>query len=116
MVRLSVNLSVCRRAFSHLNHLTYDLDFLYGVDLDLDQAGIVSQGCRSKVKVKRQKPCFGITVTVLQVGQGQITVVYTVYKTKPCVSLRGFTTDSGTYGSHSQGHSVGPLVLTLYIR
>ncbi len=33
-----------------------------------------------------------------------------VYKTKPCASLRGFTTDSGTYGSHSQGHSVGPLV------
>ena len=39
-----------------------------------------------------------------------ITVVYTVlYKTKPCASLRGFTTYSGTYGSHSQGHSVGPL-------
>ncbi len=39
-----------------------------------------------------------------------------VYKTKPCASLRGFTTDSGTYGSQSQRHSVGPLVLTLYIR
>ncbi len=32
-----------------------------------------------------------------------------------CLSLRGFSTDSGTYGSHSSGHSVGPLVLTLYI-
>ncbi len=39
-----------------------------------------------------------------------------VYKTKPCASLRGLSTDLGTYGSHSQGHSVGPLVLTLYIR
>ena len=38
-----------------------------------------------------------------------------VYKTKPCVSLRGFSKDSGTYGSHSKGHCVRPLVLTLYI-
>ncbi len=29
-------------------------------------------------------------------------------RTKPCASLRGFSTDSGTYGSHSQGHSVKP--------
>ncbi len=27
-----------------------------------------------------------------------------------CLSLRGISTDSGTHGSHSQGHSVGPLV------
>ncbi len=40
------------------------------VDLDLGQVGIECQGRRSKVKVKSQKSCFYITVTLLQ-GQGQ---------------------------------------------
>ena len=33
-----------------------------------------------------------------------------VYITKPCASLRGFSADSGMYGSHSQGPSVGQLI------
>ena len=36
-----------------------------------------------------------------------------VYKQKPHASLRGFSTDSGMYGSNTKGHSVGPLVLSL---
>ncbi len=44
--------------------------FGIGVDLDLGQAGIVGQGRRSKVKVKCQKSCFSITVTLLK-AQGQ---------------------------------------------
>ncbi len=35
------------------------------VDLDLGQVEIVEQGRRSKVKVKCQKSCFYITVTLL---------------------------------------------------
>ena len=30
-------------------------------------------------------------------------------------TVRGFSTYLGAYGSHTLGHSVGPLVLTLFI-
>ncbi len=38
-----------------------------------------------------------------------------VYKQRPRGSLRVFSTDSGMYGSLTKGHSVGPLVLTLFV-
>ncbi len=41
-----------------------------GVDFDIEKAGIVGQGRRSNVKVKSQKSCFDITVTLLR-GEGQ---------------------------------------------
>ena len=44
--------------------------FGIAVHLHLGQAGNVGQGRRSKVKVKCQKSCFGVTVALLN-GQGQ---------------------------------------------
>ena len=44
---VSVYLSVSISELSCLNSLTYDLDFCYGVDLYLGQAGILGQSSRS---------------------------------------------------------------------
>ncbi len=46
------------------------------VDHDPGQAGIVGQGRRSKVKVKYQKSCFDITVTLFKVKvKGRVKVM-----------------------------------------
>ncbi len=57
--------SVRLLALSKLNHLTCDLHLLHGVDLDHGWVGYVGQGRRSKVKVKCQKSCFCMAVTLL---------------------------------------------------
>ncbi len=84
--------------------------FPASVPISCSYPGSLKYGSGTRIRL-----CIEISTCRRQRNQSiSIQKLYTKESHVPLLEV--LSTDSGTYGSHSQGHSVGPLVLTLYIR